>query len=203
MSNIITLSDLAASMPTTTLNSPVATQVVAAVNQYIENRTNRCWGTTTTITERYDWAPRIWLHHQDVQSIGFIKLGYPGLTQSTLDSTSYLFNEYGRVTMYLMQPTQFNPSAVNNDLVQIQYTYGQTNVPEDLILAALGIAANFYNWAINGNKDVVAASVGSYRLEFSGAVRGAGGGANGDPPASTSTNQVNWNIIDSYRMQRV
>lgn len=181
-----------------TLVSGVATQVVNAVNQYVENRTNRFWGGTTTLTERYDWAPRIWLHHQDVQSIGFIKLGYPGLLQSTLDTTSYFFNSLGRVTMYLQQPTQFNPSAVNNDLVQIQYTYGVATVPQDLFLATLGIAANFYNWATSGQKDIVATSVGSYRIETIGAVRSIPG----VPSPATNTSEANWQVIDSYRMRR-
>jgi Group II intron, maturase-specific domain len=41
-------------------------------------------------------------------------------------------------------------------------------VPEDLKLAALGLAAGFYNWVTNGQKEVSSAQVGSYRLQYVG-----------------------------------
>lgn len=207
MSKIFTSSDLAAYMNMTLVDA-VAQQVVISINQWIENRTNRCWGELVTATnERHDWAPSIWTNHQDVSTAAnsmTIILGYPNLQTSTLTSTSFFWNNYGRVTMYLQNPSQFNPSAVNNDLVQITYTYGVAVVPDDLVMAALGVAAGFYNWATNGQKDIVAASVGSYKLTYAGAVRGVGGGPDGNaPPASMNTNQANWEIIESYRTRRL
>lgn len=198
MSQIFTTTDLSNYM-NKTLVPQVAGDVVNAMNTWIENHTNRCWGTTANAVERHDWAPRIWLFHPDVTAISAIKLGYPGLLQSTLSSTSYFFNRYGRVTMYLQQPGHFNPSAMNNDLVEISYTYGVPTVPDDLKLASLGLTARFYNWAINGNKDVVSATVGTYKLEYSGKVRGS----NQAPNPALLTDEANWLIIESYRMQRL
>jgi hypothetical protein len=215
MSKIITTTSLTAYMGAT-LNPQQASTVVNGMNRYVENRTSRCWGELNSVEERYDWNPLIWLRHQDVQSIESIVLGYPGLETSTLDATSYFFNSYGRVTMYLQQPTQFNPSAVNNDLVLISYVYGYTGlgfsdeddtvpeVPEDLLMATLGIAAHYYDWLTNGQKDVVSAGVGTFKLTFSGSVRGVGGGPDGNSPASSlSTDQQNWDVIDSYKMRRL
>ncbi len=202
MSKIITSTEFSSYMKPTVIVDSLAQQIVSGVNGWVENYTNRCFGCTKTVTERYDWAPEIWLRHQDVsteEASMTIKLGYPHLQQSQLDNTSFFWNEWGRVTMYLQQPNEFNPSAVNNDLVEITYTYGLVEVPDDLKLATLGIAGDFYNWAVNGQKDVVATSVGTYRLEFIGATRSQTPKTN---PALVKA-QANWNVIESYRMQRV
>ncbi len=131
-------------------------------------------------------------------------LGYPNKMQETLDNTSFFWDQWGRVTMYLQQPRQYNPSAVNNDLVQITYSYGVTFVPQDMIAAALAIAANFYNWCTNYQKDVVSTSIGSYRMEFEGGVRGVGGGPDGNaPPVAHSTMQMHWNTLNRYRMRHL
>lgn len=205
-------------------SAPVGQQVTDAVNQWVETYTNRCFGEIKTVVERYDWAPAIYLRHIDIveesddmdtPTTMSIQLGYPHLLQSALDSTSYFYNTWGRVTMYLQNPGEFNPSAVNNDLVEITYQYGYHAlgyqedgvtpiVPDDLATAALGIAAGFYNWATNGQKDIVGASVGSYRLQYIGGVRGTpdpNGGA--DPDLPMNREKQNWTIIDSYRMRRL
>jgi hypothetical protein len=41
-------------------------------------------------------------------------------------------------------------------------------------LAALGIAAGFYNWATSEQKEIVSAQVGSYRINYAGSA-GSGG----------------------------
>ncbi len=326
MSNIITTAALNTFMNATLLDG-VSSSVVSAVNQYVEDYTGRFWGGTNTVTERYDWAPRIWLRHQDVNMNGgpnvvsmgvpnlatpvasstggtlpaatyfyvvtalskagqisddetgettnsnevnvtttgststvmlswdavtgaysynvyrsttsgsetllasvtsgttftdtgadtpgtqtppavsggmTVILGYPNKMQEQLDNTSFFWDEWGRLTMYLQEPRQYNPSAVNNDLVQITYTYGVTTVPADMQSAALAIAANFYNWCTNNQKDVVSTSIGSYRLEFEGAVRGVGDPNNGNAPAvAHSTMQMHWNTLNRYRTRHL
>lgn len=227
MSKIFTSSDLQAYM-----NSPanwsdaVGQQVTDSVNQWIETYTRRCFGEIKTVTERYDWSPAIYLRHIDIveppddltqPTTMSIILGYPHILQSSLDATSYFYDVWGRVTMYLQNPTEFNVSAVNNDLVEITYNYGYhqlgysdapTNsipiVPDDLVLAALGIAAGFYDWATSNQKDIVSASVGTYRLQYAGAVRGVpdpNGGA--DPDTAYSHDKQNWLILDSYKFKRL
>jgi hypothetical protein len=196
MSTIFTATDLNTYMGKT-LTTLIANQIVLGVNQWIEQRTHRSWGVTNTITERYDWASIIWLRHPDVQSITSVKLGFPGQTQSTIDPTGYFVNSYGRLTMYWGQPKGI--SARHNDFMEIVYVYGLTAVPGDLKLAALGIAAVMYNFAVNDQQNVVAATVGSYHLQTIGSIRGTG---NGTVNPAMNTAEHNFQIIDSYALRR-
>lgn len=198
MSQIISKNDLDNYMSPAVLDPVIGQKVVDGINDWIENRTNRCWGEAKSITERYDWGKTLWLHKQDVQSITTIKAGWPGQTQTTLDPAGYFTNSYGRVTMFWNASLQPNSSSLYNDLLEITYVYGVTAVPDDLIMAALGIAAGFYNFAVNGQRDVVASSVGSYRLEYAGAIRSAAGA----PDPAKSTQDANWVIIDTYKQRR-
>ncbi len=209
MSQIFTASDLATYM-NKTLVTGLATQVVDAINQWVETRTKRCWGDTVTVDERYDFKRLFWLRHQDIITINSIKVGWPGQTQNTVDPNAYYSNVLGRVTMFM--PLINVPvgsggvggynstSLLLNDYMDINYTYGAINVPEDLFLASLGIAAGFYNFAANGAQNVVAASVGSYRLEYIGAVRGISGPGAGNPAMNTA--DANWEVIESYKTRR-
>ncbi len=208
MSNIITASDLATYM-NKTLVTGLAQQVVDAVNQWVETRTKRCWGETATADERYDFKRVIWLRHQDITAINSIMLGWPGQSQQTIASTAYYWNVFGRLTMFMPFVTamsggmngNFNStSLLLNDYMEINYTYGVANVPEDLFLATLGIAAGFYNFSTNGQQNVVAANVGSYRLEYINAVRGTSGPGNANP--ANNTNEANWEIVESYKTRR-
>ena len=196
MSIIITATDLN-SYTGKTLVSSVSAMVVAAVNQWIEQQTHRAWGVTLSVVERRDWTAPIWLRHPDVQAITSLKYGFPGQTQTTIASTGYFVNALGRLTIYWGQ--HHGISALNNDFMEITYTYGVPQVPDDLKLAALGIAAVMYNYAVNGQQNVVASSVGSYRIETIGAIRGAGNSA---PNPAMNTAEANYLIIDSYAMRR-
>jgi hypothetical protein len=187
--------------------SPLVTQVVKAMNQWIETRTHRCWGETKSVTERYDYQRSIMLRHMDVQSITTVKFGLPTGTQQIVGSQSYYTNQFGRLILLpaLLQIAAGSAGAMlpNNpsmfrDYVEITYTYGTTDVPEDLKMAALGIAYKFYNYAHDSGQDIVATSVGSYRVQYAGSVRGVSGQA--DPAKSTA--DANFQIVDSYRMQR-
>lgn len=229
MSKIFTSSDLQAYMQSpANWNDAVGAQVTDSLNQWIDTYTHRCFGEIKTVTERYDWSPSIWLRHMDIKVPDnnpastvpmTIKLGYPHLQQSTLDSTSFFYNKWGRVTMYLQAPFEFNPSAVNNDLVEITYSYGYVDptlgtngyledgetpvVPDDLVMATLGIAAGFYNWATSNQRDIVAASIGTYRLQYLGAVRGAGSEPGvRDSDFAINHDKQNWSVLDSYKMKR-
>jgi hypothetical protein len=86
MSSIITPSDLNA-YTQKTLATAVAKQAVDAVNAYIERVTHRCWGDSVTVKEVCDYAPRIWLRHQDVTAISSVKFGTSAGTRLTLKAT--------------------------------------------------------------------------------------------------------------------
>jgi hypothetical protein len=196
MSSIITATDLG-TYTGNTLVPGIAAQCAAAANKFIEQRTHRSWGQVVSVTERYDYQSILWLRHPDVQSITSIKLAYPNLTQTTLDPSSYFLNSFGRVTLYWGQNHGISP--LNNDLMEVTYTYGVSEVPDDLRLAALGIAAVWYNFAINGQMNVVSSSVGSLHIETIGAIRGSGTAKYN--PAMNSA-EANFQIIDSYAMRR-
>lgn len=215
MSNIVTTISLQSYMPTVTLNATIAGQVCNAVNAYVDTYTKRVFGEKKQVTERYDMSYTFYLRHADIITIDSMTLGWPGTGQNSysVQSTAYFFNVFGRVTLFaqfLPWDQQRTPSMTWRDYLSVQYTYGYTGagyaqdgvtplVPDDLSLASHGIAAGFYNWATNGNKDVVATSVGSYKLEFVGAVRGVG---NGVPAPANNTSEANWAILDSYRLRR-
>jgi hypothetical protein len=193
MSQLITIDDLTAYSPDA-LDSGRAQQVVDAVNQFIETYTNRCWGETKSVTERYTWIGTVWLRHQDVVEVSAVTSGWPGQAQSTMAATGYYLNPLGRVTFWNVP---FINSSRYRDYLAITYEYGQEDVPDDLKLAALAIALGFYNYVSNGGQDIVSTQVGSYRVEFSGAVRGAG-----VPDPAKNTQDANWAVIDSYRQRR-
>lgn len=196
MSQVVTSADLATYLNKTPV-AGVAQQVIDGVNAWIESTTKRCWGETRTVTERYDWKRIIYLRHQDVVSVTTVKLGIPGQTQTTLPSTSYWSNSFGRLTL-LSQFTRPGAPSIGsvfyNDYIEVAYTYGVEDTPDDLKEAALGIAAGMYNWAINGQKDVSQIQVGSYRLNFEGVKPNPK--AN---PAATNTAEMHWRTVMSYR----
>lgn len=199
MSQVITIDDLQAYSPDT-LDAGRAQIFVDAVNSWVQTRTNRCFGETTEVTERYDWGKNpIWLRHQDVTGISLITIGYPGQEQTTLDSASYIVNSLGRVTLLGLGRGRFHAFLYYNEYVEITYTYGVTAVPDDLKMAVLGIAAGFYSWATNGGRDVSAVSVGTYQIEYTNKRVNAGSA----PDVATSTADLNFSMIDAYRQRRM
>lgn len=209
MSKIFSSAELDTYMVGVTLNAGLRDQVVAAVNEWIENRTHRCFGEIKTITdENHGWSNSVWLDHMDVVSITSMSLGWPGQSQTTVQSSAYFFNRQGRVTCF--SNANQNISRLYNDYMHVTYTYGYDRlgyaadgvtpiVPDDLKLAALSIAAGLYNYAANGNQQVVAAAVGSYRLQYIGSVRGTSSGAL-NPAGNIS--ESHWATVDSYVMKR-
>jgi hypothetical protein len=198
MSTIFTEAELAAYMGLT-LKETAGGQVTAAVNGWIENHTGRVWGQVATVVERYDYKPKgFFLRQMDITGITQIKLGWPNqpADPTVINPSSYYWNEFGRVTMLSPFANTVNSTTrFFNDLVEVTYTHGVIPVPDDLKLAALGIAAVMYRFAINGQQNIVATSVGSYRVETIGAVRGTGSAG---PNPAMNTAEANYMIVDSY-----
>lgn len=166
--SIITTEELATYLKKTP-DSGQAELIVASVNAEIEDQTG-VYGADTEVTEVVDYAPVIWLKHDGITSISSIKRGYPGRTQELLPASSYIIEPDGRLT--LGNPRYFVPGVSNNGYLEITYTYNQGDLPADLKLAALQIAARIYNGASNNNKEVTSAGVGSYRVTFKDASAG-------------------------------
>lgn len=198
MSKIITTTELAEYLGLT-LDEPRTALIVNAVNQYVESLTNRCFGETKTVTEEYDFGKTLWLRHQDVTAITSIQAGFTGQTLQTIDATGYRFNKQGRVTMFWTGGAG-SGSSYYNDYLHVQYTYGQVDVPDDLKEAALGVAAGYYNWAKAGGKEIVSSSVGSYRIETAGAIRGS---SSTTPTPWMNAAEAHFMTIKGYATQRV
>lgn len=185
-----------------TLTQGLANQITSAVNSYIETQTKRCWGESRVVTgERYNWGRSLWLRHMDVTSIQALNLGYPQMTGTQLQpANTYFFDSWGRVTLFWQLMGGVPTSSVfYRDYVSVDYTYGTETVPDDLREAALGIALQMYNWADQGGQQIVSTSVGSYRLEFAGAVRGANEG----PTPWKDVAEAHFRTVMSHAMQRV
>lgn len=190
MSNIITVEDLTDYMAPKVVPAAVAAAVVDAVNAWIERVTRRCWGDTKEASERHDLQPNVWLRHQDVTEIESVKTGFRGRAQATLDASNYYWHPDGRLALPVFRRTR--------DFLEVSYTYGVEEVPEDLVLAALGVAAGFANWAADGNKDVTARSVGGYSVSYGNKQPAPGQAAGG-----SSVTDLNFATVRSYATRRV
>lgn len=179
MSSVITTSEYQAYTDTTTDNDTI---IVAAVNAYIERVTKRSWGATVTTTETHDYAPTIFLRHMDVTTVTSVKHGYDDDQQTLTANTDYRWNSLGRLTLSYSRSSLY---PAHRDWIEVAYTYGVTEVPDDLKLAALALAKDFGDYSTNSG-DVSSASIGSYRLEFK---RGT----------TSSTGGTYFDIIEGYR----
>jgi uncharacterized phiE125 gp8 family phage protein len=149
-----------------TLPDGVASLITDGVNQYIETKTSRVWGETKTIIERYNWGRTLWLRHQDVTEITSIKVGWPGQAQTTIDPSGYFLNSLGRVTMLWQSTARPNGSSLYNDYIEVTYSYGSTDVPADLVQAALALASRAYTKSTQGEQEAMQQRVGSFELKF-------------------------------------
>ena len=158
-----------------TLDTARAAQVVAAVESYIKDFTGRSFGATTTVTdELHDYAPVIFLRNLDVTDVTEVRLGQTGDSQTT--TTDFLWSDTGRVIL--------NESRVGfrrtRDYIRVSYTHGVTTVPDDLKLAALSLAADYYNHADSNNQELTAEGIGSYRLSYASGQNSAAGASHFD-----------------------
>lgn len=185
MSIIITTQELDA-YTGKALDAARSAQMVAAVNKFVERTTNRSWGALATITdELHDDAPVIFLRHQDVTEVLTVKRGQFPSDQTTLQSTQYFCNDLGRLVLSENLPAL----RARRDDLRVSYKHGVADVPEDLKLATLALAADFYNYAASNNQEITAEAIGSYRLSYaSGQSSGAGA--------------AHFNVIKSYRTRR-
>lgn len=206
MSKIITATELN-SYTSKTLDSAVAGFIVDALDGYVDRETSRSFGELQTVTETYDYRGLIWLRHMDITEIVSVKLGFPGQSPYEVPADGYRFNPLGRLRLNgrtIDAPVSYDEI----DYVEVTYKYGFTKlgytdspantaprVPADLKHAALAIAAGFYNYATEGQREVLAASIDGYREEYAGRTDQASSGKN--------TRDSHFSVISGYAMQRV
>ena len=186
MSSVITIEELTTYNSEETLDAGRAELVVDAVNEHVESTTGRCFGETKTATETVDYAPVVFLSHQDVQAVTEVTFGRGSGDPTTADTDSYYVNPYGRLVLG-SGPTSYTQ---NRDYVHVTYTYGVTTVPGDLKLAALALASDYYSYATDSGREVSSEGVGTYRLTYA---RGA----------SSSSGASLAGTLERYRTRRV
>lgn len=186
---MITLAELKTYLGITgTDEDATLTLVVNAINAQIEQTTLRNWGDDKTRTEIHDYRDSIFLQRMGVKSITSVKNYQTGTeTESDpLDSDSYTFNKYGRLTIDQNYGDDYNRGHYN--AITVVYVYGKLTgeeVPADLKLAALQQAKEYYEGtAGNDSRKVKSESTGSYRIEF-------------------ADDSVFMNIIRKYKVPRV
>lgn len=145
--------------------------VVDAVNAQIEQSTLRNYGADKTRTEVHDYRDSIFLQRMGVKSITSVKHYQTGTEVETdpLDTDSYTFNKYGRLTLDQNYGDDYNRNDYN--ALTVVYVYGLLTgevVPADLKLAALQQAREFYEGTSGtDSRRVRSEATGSYRIEFS------------------------------------
>lgn len=171
MSSIITASDLP--------NIPEEQRdgIADAVNAFIERTTGRVWGETSSGSEKHDLASVIFLNNCDI-----IDVTGASVCGNDLEATDYTWSPTGRVSIGRRE-YGFRPRY---NAVEIEYTYGITDVPADLKQAAIALANDFYGYAESGQKEVTSEAVGSLRYTYATGKNSAVGG-------------VYFGVIDSYR----
>jgi hypothetical protein len=190
MSQIITSQQV---IDRTGADSTTADLIASAINKQIETATGRVWGETKEVTELYDAANVLWLRNMDVQAVDSVKTGFPNETRTTLAVSEYSWNIYGRITLSYLPFRELPPST--NDYVEVSYTYGVEEVPADLILAALSLAASSYDYSIeHSGKAVTSERIGSYAVTYAG--------SKGESDEQSAGSRE-WQVIRSYGKRRV
>jgi len=163
---LITTTELGNYINKTLATDSRATQVVSAVNQWVETYLGRYFGVEAggkTLTEVLDYTPVIFLDAMDIVSIDEVKL-----FGTTLTSTEYVINN---TTGRLVLSTSGSTPRVNNrslyDAVEVTYKAGVETVPADLKLAVLQLASENYNKRDTAdNSNISSTSVGGFSVSF-------------------------------------
>lgn len=186
--SLITIQDLSDyNNGSISISDAKAIKVVSSVNQWIESYTGRIWGRQEEITETLDYAPVIFLSKMDVTDISSIKV-----FDNVVDVSNVRWNKFGRILLSYAKPAY---SAVGFDSVEVVYTSGVEEVPEDLKMAALQLASDFY-YSVGTNTNITSASVGGYSLSF-------GGSSNSGSDSNGGKNGSYLSVLNLYKKYRV
>ncbi|PPG60264.1 hypothetical protein [Rathayibacter sp. AY1C5] len=180
MSQLITVTELKGYLDEE-VNAVQAALAVNAVNEYVESETGRSWGEILSGTETHDYASVIFLRHQDVITATDVEVN-----GSTLGDDAYSISDTGRLVLSAVR----SGFRAERSAVRVTYTYGVLFPPADLKLAALALAADFYNYVGDGQKEVTSEGIGSMRLTYS-------------TGKDTATGGLHFATISRYRTRNV
>lgn len=189
MSSIVTVENLGDYLGLDLTNDPKAALIISAVNAFIESYTGRVFGEVKDFNETIDYEPVIFLSHVDISEVSVLKI-------NNVEMTGFKWNRVGRIVLSA-SGRGYVGKRTNYDLVEVQYKSGISDVPADLLGAALQLAGDNFNQS--GTQNVSQASVGGYSLTFASV-----GGGSGSAGSAGATNVGSFaGILNAYRVRKV
>lgn len=169
---IISLADLKSYSGITDMDDNKAQTVVDGVNQWVADYTGRYFGEVKQLTEVFDYAPAIFLHHIDITEIVSVKVYGQDITIDTLVNRTtgrVVISKYGY---------DLNTSRRGYDAIEVVYKSGVQEVPVDLKMATLQLAMDNYNRKDGKDAGITSTSIGSYNVSYGSAVSTSSAQAN-------------------------
>lgn len=161
---IITLADLKSYSGITDIDEAKANDVIDGVNKWVSDYTGRFFGEVVDLTEVFDYAPAIFLHHIDITEVESVKVYGQDITADTLVNRTtgrVVISKYGY---------DLNVSRRGYDAIEVKYKSGIMTVPQELKMATLQLAMDNYNRKDGKDAGISATSIGGYSIAYGNAV---------------------------------
>ena len=161
---IITLADLKSYSGITDIDEAKANDVIDGVNKWVSDYTGRFFGEVVDLTEVFDYAPAIFLHHIDITEVESVKVYGQDITADTLVNRTtgrVVISKYGY---------DLNVSRRGYDAIEVKYKSGVMTVPQELKMATLQLAMDNYNRKDGKDAGISATSIGGYSIAYGNAV---------------------------------
>lgn len=169
---IISLADLKSYSGITDMDDDKAQAVVDGVNQWVNDYTGRFFGSVVELTEVFDYAPAIFLHHIDITEVESVKVYGQEIVENTLVN-----RQTGRLVIS-RGGYDLNISRKGYDAIEVKYKSGVATVPVDLKMATLQLAMDNYNRKDGKDAGITATSIGGYSVAYGNAVSTSSAQAN-------------------------
>jgi len=169
---IISLADLKSYSGITDMDDDKAQAVVNGVNQWVNDYTGRFFGSVVELTEVFDYAPAIFLHHIDITEVESVKVYGQEIVENTLVN-----RQTGRLVIS-RGGYDLNISRKGYDAIEVKYKSGVETVPVDLKMATLQLAMDNYNRKDGKDAGITATSIGGYSVAYGNAVSTSSAQAN-------------------------
>ena len=135
-------------------------QIVASVNAWVTAYTKRHFGNEEIIEETHDYAPVIFLREADIKTVDEVVINGTSVDVSEL----VIDKDTGRVRITTFGENRYG--RIFFDAIKVKYKVGTANVPEDLKLATLQLAAEQLNRNDKKDANIASESVGGYSRSF-------------------------------------
>ena len=169
---IISLADLKSYSGITDMDDDKAQAVVDGVNQWVNDYTGRFFGSVVELTEVFDYAPAIFLHHIDITEVESVKVYGQEIVENTLVN-----RQTGRLVIS-RGGYDLSISRKGYDAIEVKYKSGVETVPVDLKMATLQLAMDNYNRKDGKDAGITATSIGGYSVAYGNAVSTSSAQAN-------------------------